>query len=212
MTRRIGILGFNGVSTLQLGELHDVLGRASNDGISLATLARYELLTLGLSASTFVTDTGLQVWPDAALRGPLDLDTLIIPSGSPSMDADVLAQMSGRLIKVVGAIRRFAVIGSSAPLLRSCCEGELGLVIAQMTKEGRAAYCVDSALVGAGLRTTELGLCMLHDDHGPAVAKQANKSLQRSDGIPSRRASQGGDHPNVCLKDRSNRNAEARSR
>lgn len=192
MTRRIGILGFDGVSSLQLGELHDVLGRASNAGISLATMARYEVMTLGLTAATFLTDTGLQIWPDAAFRGPLDLDTLIIPSGSSPVDPHVLAQLSTRLTKAVGFIRRFAVIGSSAPALRSCCEGELGLVVAQMSKQGTAAYCVEGVLAGAGLSPTELGLSFLYDDHGPAVAKRVSKALQRYDGQPARRMGPGG--------------------
>ncbi len=111
---RIGLLGFDGVTPLDLVGPADVFATAMPEG---AEQAPYELVVIGLTAKPFTSDSGLVFKPARTLETAPLLDTLVVPGGAglrrPQTNATVSAWIRAR----AGRIRRIV----------SVCTGIYGL-------------------------------------------------------------------------------------
>ena len=81
VTRTIGILGFDDVTSLDLTGPADVFATASEIAARDGP-APYRLLVLGISVRPFRSDSGVVITPECALGRAPALDTLVIPGGA----------------------------------------------------------------------------------------------------------------------------------
>jgi transcriptional regulator GlxA family with amidase domain len=184
-TRRIGILGYDGVTALDIVGPADVF--ASANGMCPATPdgPAYEIVLIGLNGKAFTSDSNLILRPARTFQNAPSLDTLIIPGGHGLRDASVNARVA-RWIRVrAGRIRRIA----------SVCTGIYGLAptglldgrrvathwkfVADVTRRfPRLKVDPDSIFVKDGPFYTaagvtsgiDLSLALVQEDLGPRVA------------------------------------------
>jgi transcriptional regulator GlxA family with amidase domain len=115
--RRIGILGFDDVTALDLVGPADVFATASQlDGVEDRRIS-YEVATIGITGRPFRSDSGLVLTPRYSLRTAPALDTLIIPGGSGLREPGVTSIVAAWVRSRAGRVRRIA----------SVCTGIYGL-------------------------------------------------------------------------------------
>jgi len=197
LTRRIAILGFDGVQALDLFGPADVfasdvfLGRRLDDELQ-EHWPPYEVIVVGLTSRTFATSGGVVVRADLVVGTKVQFDTLIIPGGSGIRQPGV-AEKAAEWIKIVAPrTRRIA----------SVCTGIYGLActgfldrrrvtthwtatrdVAQrfprLRVDSNALFIRDgkfytSAGVTAGV---DLSLSLVEEDEGPAGALAVAREL-----------------------------------
>ncbi len=111
---RIGFLGFDGVTALDLVGPAEVFSTAVPDGVPKAP---YELVTIGVAARPFSSNSGLVFKPSRTLETAPELDTLIVPGGEGLRDPRVNAKVTAWIRARAGRIRRIV----------SVCTGIYGL-------------------------------------------------------------------------------------
>jgi len=111
--RRIGILGYDNVTALDLVGPADVFATACGPGSRPA----YEIVVIGVTGRPFRSDAGLVFTPDRSMRGPIELDTLLVPGGAGLREPGTNARVAAWLRLVAGSVRRVA----------SVCTGIYGL-------------------------------------------------------------------------------------
>ncbi|MBV9419498.1 MAG: GlxA family transcriptional regulator, partial [Alphaproteobacteria bacterium] len=78
MTRCIGILGFDGITALDLSGPAEVFATANY----VAPSPAYEVMILGLTAKPFLPESGMKMLPHITLAAAPALDTIIVPGGA----------------------------------------------------------------------------------------------------------------------------------
>ncbi|HVJ50916.1 MAG TPA: GlxA family transcriptional regulator [Aliidongia sp.] len=115
--KRVGILGFNGITALDLvGPMESFAAAFLGDGAGGYTPC-YEVCVIGLDARPFTATSGLTVTPRASLAEAPSLDTLIVPGGFGLRAPEINATVAEWLARHSGPIRRVA----------SVCTGIYGL-------------------------------------------------------------------------------------
>ncbi len=204
-TRRIGLLGFEAVTALDLVGPMDVFAAANalraerQQGITMRPA--YELLVIGVNRRAFRAESGLLMQPHCSLADISSLDTLLIPGGAGLREARCLKRVSHWLATHHRAIRRVASVCTGiyalaeAGLLDNCrvtTHWRYADALAQryprlqveadsiFIKQGR---CYTSAGITAGI---DLALALVEEDHGPrlalSVARELVVYLKRSGG------------------------------
>jgi transcriptional regulator GlxA family with amidase domain len=197
MTRRVAILGFDGVQALDLFGPADVfasdvfLGRRLNDELQ-EEWPPYEVVTIGLTGRLFTTSGGQVVRANAVVGSKVKLDTVIIPGGSGIRRPGVAEKCATWIKTVAPRTRRIA----------SVCTGIYGLAptgfldqrrvtthwtatrdVAQrfpkLRLDSNALFIRDgkfytSAGVTAGI---DLSLSLVEEDEGPAAALAVAREL-----------------------------------
>jgi transcriptional regulator GlxA family with amidase domain len=195
--RRIGILGFDHVTALDLVGPADVFATACTPDSRPA----YEIVVIGVTGRPFRSDSGIVLKPERAMRGPIPLDTLIIPGGAGLREPGVNARVTAWLRSVAGSIRRVA----------SVCTGIYGLAptglldgrrvtthwryaadvahrFPKLRVEPDALYVRDGPFYTAAGVTSgiDLSLALVQEDLGPkaalAVARMLVVYMKRSGG------------------------------
>lgn len=198
-TKRIGLVGFDGVVAIDLAGPADafaVANDAEND-----PKPSYEILIIGSSSQPFVSESGLIFKPQRTFKTAPSLDTLIIPGGSgirkPVINRSVSAFVKAR----AGSTRRIA----------SVCTGIYGLAATGLLAErevtthwhhadnvarrfpdlkvnGNAIFIKDGQFYTSGGATAgiDLALSLIEEDYGQqvslAVARELVVYLKRSGG------------------------------
>ena len=191
--RRIGFLGFDGITALDLvGPTEAFSAAVINEGNGSPTRRCYEVLTIGLTNKAFVAESGVVFKPHRTLQTAAALDTLIIPGGSGLRKRDTNAKVSTWLKSRAGRIRRIA----------SVCTGIYGLAptglldgrvvtthwrfardVAQrfpkLKVDPNALFLKDgpfytSAGITAGI---DLSLALIEEDYGPQIALSVAREL-----------------------------------
>ena len=189
-TRRIGIIGYDGVQAL------DIIGPADAFSLASAHLSNgsaYEVVTLGLSRRAFVCESGVAIRPHRRLESAPPLDTVIVPGGRAlRLDAAINRKIADWLGRRADSIRR----------VTSICTGIYGLAptglldgrrvtthwrftveVAQrypkLRVESDALFIKDgkfytSAGITAGI---DLALALIEEDHGPQVSLAVAREL-----------------------------------
>ena len=201
-TRRVGMMGFDGLTALDLVGPSEAFANAYVEDGSGAPRHAYEIVVLGLTGKPFVAaDSGLVFRPHTTLERAPELDTLLIPGGpglrEPATNARVAAWVKQRAPK----IRRVV----------SVCTGLYGIAASglldgrratthwahaedarrrfpRVRLEPNALYIKDgkfysSAGITAGI---DLALTLIEEDLGPraalAVARELVVYLKRPGG------------------------------
>ena len=92
MTRRIGIIGYDGITALDLTGPAEVFGTANAQ-----VPGAYEIAILAASAKPIVSEAGLRVIPDLTLANAPRLDTILVPGGSGLRDPAIVAPIAAWL-------------------------------------------------------------------------------------------------------------------
>lgn len=111
---RIGLLGFEGVTALDLTGPAEAFASARVDGESCSP---YEIAIVGMSRKTFTAESGIVFKPHYSIDSRVDLDTLIVPGGCGLRDARTNRRVVSFLKTRAPRIRRVA----------SVCTGIYGL-------------------------------------------------------------------------------------
>lgn len=188
--KRIGIIGFDGVTAL------DIVGPAEAFASAAAEDENgppyYEVLILGLTRHSFVSQSGIVITPGCTLQSAPLLDTLVIPGGSGLRESSINAPVCEWVRRQARKIRRVA----------SVCTGIYGLAPTGLLDGRRVtthwrfaddvatrypALKVDrdalfikdgpfytSAGVTAGI---DLALALIEEDYGTTVALSVARGL-----------------------------------
>lgn len=193
---RVALLGYDGVQTLDLCGPIDAFASASalHPGAYAATV-------VSLDGAPFVSEAGLRITPDGALKDAGPLDTLILPGGQGLRRPGVAAPVAEALRQSAPGLRRIV----------SMCTGIYGLapsgladgrrvtthwnfaadVAARFPKirlEPDAIFIKDGPIyTSAGITASiDLALALIEEDFGPrltlAVARDLVVYLKRSGG------------------------------
>jgi transcriptional regulator GlxA family with amidase domain len=182
---RVGILGFDNVTALDLVGPADVFSTASQLNSAAESGRHYEVIIIGLSARPFRSDSGVMFKPVRTLETAPALDTLIIPGGhglrEPATNAKVAAWVKSR----AASIRRVATVCTGiyglAPtgLLdgrRATTHWHFARDVAQkftaIRVEPNALYLKDGPFYTAAGVTSGIDLCLslVREDLGPKAA------------------------------------------
>ncbi|HTU01684.1 MAG TPA: GlxA family transcriptional regulator [Candidatus Sulfotelmatobacter sp.] len=190
--KRVGFLGFDGVTALDLVGPAEVFATAVSPEPECGDQALYEVVTIGVSRKPFTSDSGLVFRAAATLEGAPALDTLIVPGGAGLREPHVNARVTAWVKSRAGRIRRVA----------SVCTGIYGLApsglldgrrvtthwkftadlarrFPQLRVEPNALFVKDGAFyTSAGVTSgIDLSLALVEEDFGPQVALAAARML-----------------------------------
>jgi transcriptional regulator GlxA family with amidase domain len=200
-TRRIGILGFEHVTALDIVGPADVFATANGLEPGAPETPAYEIILIGLDAGPITSDSGLVFKPATTLRDAPALDTLIIPGGHGLREVATNAKVAAWVKSRAGRIRRVA----------SVCTGIYGLAptglldgrrvtthwkfaadvarkFPKLKVQPDAIFVRDGAFhTAAGVTAgIDLSLALVQDDLGPkaalAVARLLVVYMKRSGG------------------------------
>jgi transcriptional regulator GlxA family with amidase domain len=189
---KIGVLGFEGVTALDLVGPTEAFATARVDDGSGTPRPAYEVVILGVTARPFTAESGVTFKPHRGLEGKIDLDTLIVPGGCGLRNKRINARVTSWLRANAPRFRRVA----------SVCTGIYGLAATGLldgrkatthwrfvrdvaarfpavTFEGNALFMKDgpfytSAGVTAGI---DLALALIEEDHGAPAALSVAREL-----------------------------------
>jgi transcriptional regulator GlxA family with amidase domain len=117
MTKRIGIIGFDRITALDLIGPSEAFAAAVMDEPHRTLQSCYEVVVLGLTGHTFVAESGIVFAPHQTLENTPALDTLIIPGGSGLREQKTTDRVCDWVKRHARQIRRIA----------SVCTGIYGL-------------------------------------------------------------------------------------
>jgi len=182
---RIGVIGFDGITALDLTGPAEVFAMARLDDAGGATHPAYEVVTLGLTGRPFTAESGLTFKPRHTLETSPDLDTLIVPGGCGLRNPRTNARIAGFIRARAPRIRRIA----------SVCTGIYGLAATglldgrrvtthwrfardvaerfpKLRMDADALFVKDGSFYTAAGVTAgiDLALALVEEDHGSAVA------------------------------------------
>jgi transcriptional regulator GlxA family with amidase domain len=202
-SRRIGFLGYPGMTALDLAGPAEVFSTAAELAPATTRVNRrlYEIVVLGLDCHPFPTESGLMAVPEVALADAPPLDTLIIPGGRGLREPARLALVATWLRRRQRGIRRIASVCTGAWALAESglLDGLRATTHWRFADTLAAAYpkirvepdtiyiredrIYTSAGITAGI---DLALALVEEDHGPplalAVARELVVHLKRAGG------------------------------
>lgn len=188
---RIGILGFDGVATLDLAGPLEALTAAKIGSPYAALQCGYETILIGVAGKTFVAESGVSFKTSKTLDTAPPLDTVIVPGGvgirNPQVTAKISAWLTGRnksqrVIAVSTGVYAVAASGllegrqvtthwRFAPLLAREFPTLRVSQTASFVKDGPFYSC------GGGTAAIEMTLSLIEDDYGKSVALSVAREL-----------------------------------
>ena len=190
--RVIGILGFDGVATLDfIGPLEAFKAARTYDNYH-RTHSCYEVEVLALHTKTFVSESGIVFKADKTIQAASSLDTIIIPGGNgchlPDANKGVLSWLRAQ----GGRVRRMAAVSGGIYAL-----AESGLIdgrrvtthwrfsrhVAQRFPTLQVSYSASFLkdgpffTCGGGAAGMEMTLALINEDYGPRVALEVAREF-----------------------------------
>lgn len=189
-TRRIGILAYDGIMSLDLVGPAETFSSASNGGGQGGPV--YDIVILGLDGRRFTAESGLTMIADAQADAEMHLDTIVVPGGA-GMRTEATARKAAAFVTARhDGVRRIAAV----------CTGVYGVAPTRLLDgrrvtthwrfaddlrrrypalrvEENAIYMKDgpfytSAGITAGV---DLSLAMIEEDRGPGAALEVAREL-----------------------------------
>jgi transcriptional regulator GlxA family with amidase domain len=188
----IGIVGFDGVTALDLVGPADAFSIANETAAKDGAPAPYRISVLGLSGTHFVAESGLRFQAHASLGDASAPDTLIVPGGSGLREQDNNARLNAWLRANADRCRRLACVCTGifglAPsglldgrhvtthwrFAREVAEKFPRLVVDENALYTRDGRYYTSAGITAGI---DLSLALVEEDLGRRVALAVAREL-----------------------------------
>jgi transcriptional regulator GlxA family with amidase domain len=184
---RIGLVGYDGVQTLDLTGPLDAFGAANH-----ARPGAYAVTILGIDGAPFTSEAGMRIMPDGALAAAGGLDTLIIAGGEGLRRGDTAGNVASAVLACAPNLRRIV----------SVCTGIYGLAPTGLLDGRRVtthwdharnvaakfpALCLEADAIfikdgcfytSAGITAAiDLSLALIEEDFGPGLAISVARDL-----------------------------------
>ena len=203
--KRIGFIGFDGITALHISGPADVFAATTLDNGYGGYVRCYEVVIIGLTSAPFQSESGLRVTPHETIQTAPPLDTIIIPGGGGIREGLVAAEICSWILGRVNQTRRIASICTGiyglAPtglldgrkvtthwrFARDVTRRFPALEVNHKVRLVRDGPFYTSTGLSAGV---DLALAFVEDDYGPYVARAVNDELVmylarlRKDGKP----------------------------
>src|SRR4029453_3528107 len=108
--KRIGFLGFDGVTASHLVAPADTFAAAALDGGYGNRIRCYQICTIGLTPEPFRSGWGMVFKPEETLQTAPELDTVIVPGGDGLRHAAINEKISDWILARANRSRRIAAI------------------------------------------------------------------------------------------------------
>lgn len=189
--RVIGIVVFDGVSTLDFLGPHEALKAARTYDNYHRAQSCYDVRLLGLTKK-FVSHSGVSFRADRTLDATQAVDTLIVPGGEGCRTPDTVRAISSWLSEHGDRVNRIAGIGAGVyPIARSgLLDGrqvtthwrhthDLARRFPKLRVNHTAAFLKDGAFYtcGAGRAAIEMTLALIGEDYGTQVALEVAREF-----------------------------------
>jgi transcriptional regulator GlxA family with amidase domain len=199
--KRIGFLGFDGVSAIQLFGPQEAFAAARNPNETTNCRSCYETVIIGLADRTFTTDSGVMVKAQTTAQRAPALDSLVIPGGRILAAPGACTEMAEWIAERSGRVRRIISVGTGIyPLAQSGkLDGRRVTTHWRISPDVATRFpklCVNDAVsfirdgpfytCGGGNAPVELALALMEEDFGARVALSVARELVmrlRSSGI-----------------------------
>ncbi|MEP6936811.1 MAG: GlxA family transcriptional regulator [Chthoniobacterales bacterium] len=190
--KRIGFLGFDGITALDLVGPAEAFATASMVKENGARRRCYEVITIGLSSKPFVAESGIAFQPQKTIKTAPALDTLIVPGGRGLRQPAICQAISTFLKARSAQTRRIASVCTGVYALaatglldgRKCTThwrfaADVAQRFPRILIQGDAIFLKDgpfytSAGVTAGI---DLSLSLIEEDCGPEIALSVAREL-----------------------------------
>lgn len=190
--RAIGLLGFDGVATLDLTGPLEALATARHDDEGRPGAPCYKPMIIGLTNKTFVSEAGFVFKADKTIEAVSGLDTLIIPGGRGLRQPEISRCVAAWLSSHSRQVRRIASVSTGVYALAAS-----GLVdgrhvtthwrfardLAQRFPKLRVSFAAsflkdDRFYTSAGgTAGMEMTLALIAEDFGDQVARTVAREL-----------------------------------
>ena len=110
--KRIGFLGFEGVTASDLTLAADVFAAATLDGGYGNRISCYHICTIGFAFQCFRSESGIVIVPDGTLETASELDTIVVPGGKGLRQSLVSERIADWILAQIKRTRRVAAIGA----------------------------------------------------------------------------------------------------
>jgi transcriptional regulator GlxA family with amidase domain len=191
-TKSIGILGFDGVTVLDLVGPLEALTAARTDIDTDKVRACYDVRIIAVDAKTFVSDSNLVVTARETLAKVRDLDTVLIPGGLGMRDGETNRKVAEWLVAHAGDLNRVVSIctGIYALAQSGLLDGrkvathwrfaqDVARRFPKIRVDQTASFLKDGPFYtcGGGTASTELTLALIEEDYGSRVALSVAREL-----------------------------------
>jgi len=112
LSKRIGFLGFDGVTACDLVGPADTFASAALDAGYGNRILCYQICTIGLTSGSFRAESGLLFKAQETLQTAPELDTIVIPGGRGLRQAEVSEKISDWVLTRANQARRVASIST----------------------------------------------------------------------------------------------------
>jgi transcriptional regulator GlxA family with amidase domain len=190
--RRIAFLGFDGVKTLDLTAQLEAFVAARSRLAGEAAARQYEIVLLGASGRTFVSQSGVIFKAQETLLSARDFDTIIIPGGNWTRARPVADELMRWLVRQVPRTRRVAAVcGGIYPLAQTgLLDGRQVTTHWRMVADvarrfPRVRVRTDVSFLedgpfhtcGGGTASMEMTLALIQQDEGVQLAQELAREL-----------------------------------
>jgi transcriptional regulator GlxA family with amidase domain len=108
--KRIGFLGFEGITASHLVGPADTFAAAALDGGYGNRIRCYQICTIGLTPGPFRAESGVIFNPDETLQTAPELDTIVVPGGEGLRQSAINEKISDWIVSRANRSRRIAAI------------------------------------------------------------------------------------------------------
>jgi transcriptional regulator GlxA family with amidase domain len=108
--KRIGFVGFEGVTASHLVGPADTFAVATLDAGYGTRISCYQICTIGVNSECFRTESGMTFYPEATVQTAPDLDTIVIPGGKGLREPEINQTISDWILARANRTRRIAAI------------------------------------------------------------------------------------------------------
>jgi transcriptional regulator GlxA family with amidase domain len=112
LAKRIGILGFEGVTASHLVAAADTFAVAALDSGYGHRIPCYQTYTIGLSFEPLRAESGMIFTPDETLQSAPELDTIVLPGGNGLRQTEASEKIADWILTRVNRTRRIATIST----------------------------------------------------------------------------------------------------
>ena len=190
--KRVAILGFEGAMALDIVGPFDAFSVAAASSDVSQPQTCYEVVMLGLTASTFATESGLIFKPHSTVEKALPIDTLIVPGGVGLRVPKTQAAVAAWIKSVAPRIRRIATVctGVYGVAPTGLLDGhkvtthwkhasDLAQKFPRLNVDAKPLFCKTGKMYTCGGITAgiDLSLALIEEDYGPSVALAVAREL-----------------------------------
>ena len=189
--RRVGIIGYDGVNSLDLTGPLETLAAARN-GIGPQAQPCYRVTLIGLNGKTFVSQSQVAFQTESTLLKTGDLDTVIIPGGLGMGSNDTRRRIAEWIAANIHRVRRIVCVCNGVyPLAQSgLLDGrkvathwrlaqDLAIRFPKLRVDATSSFLQDGPFYtcGAGTAAMEMTLALIEEDYGSRVALSVAREL-----------------------------------